>query len=73
LNEALKIVADKQQKRSIALDALSTQTGFPREKAAPIAIKAVLDFIQENPDAYDVIQLFVKKRSEFDLYKKLLG
>lgn len=59
-------------KRSIALDALSTKVGFPREKAAPIAIDAIIDFINNFPDAYNRIELFIKKRSEFETYKKLL-
>jgi hypothetical protein len=57
---------------SIAIQALSIDVGFPRDKAAPIAIASVLDFIQKNPKAYDVIYLVVKKRSDFELYKKLL-
>src|SRR5438309_5381932 len=57
---------------SIALPALGTEVGFPRKKAAPIAIATILQFIEDFPTAYDRIELFVKKRSEFELYKKLL-
>ena len=63
---------DDIKQRKIAIPALSTEVGFPREKAAPIAIKAIVEFIQNNPNAYAVIELFVKKRSEFKLYQELL-
>ncbi|HEX4068567.1 MAG TPA: hypothetical protein VHX42_00560 [Candidatus Babeliales bacterium] len=59
-------------KKSIALQALSTEIGFPREKAAPIAVKTIVEFIKNNSGAYAEIEMFVKKRSEFDLYKNLL-
>ena len=57
---------------SIALPALSTDVGFPREQAAPFAVAAILQFIKDFPNAYDRIELFVKKRSEFELYKNIL-
>lgn len=59
--------------KSIALATLSADVGFPREKAAPIAVKEVLTFVRNNPKAYARIELFVKKRSEFTLYKQLLN
>ena len=69
-----KVVLDLSEKKekSIALHTLSTEVGFPRKKATPIAVSAVLEFIKNNFGAYDRIELFVKKRFEFDLYKELL-
>jgi hypothetical protein len=62
---------DKKEK-SIAFAALGTDVGFPRDKAAPIAINTIIECITNNPGAYDVIELFVKKNFEFALYKELL-
>lgn len=64
-------VRDKNEK-NIALQALGTEVGFPREKAAPIAVKTVVEFIQNHPGVYTAIELFVKKHSEFKLYQELL-
>ncbi len=63
----------KKEDRSIAIDQLSTEVGFPRAEAAWIAIEMILEYIEDNPHDYALIQLFVKKRSDFALYKKLLG
>lgn len=62
---------------NIALATLSADVGFPREKAAPIALTVMTNFIRCNPNiphcnAYDRIELFVKKRSEFAAYKTFL-
>jgi hypothetical protein len=59
--------------KSIAIPALSTDVGFPREIAAPIAIRTIIDFLSSNAQAYDRIELCVKKRSEFATYKQLLS
>ena len=68
--------------KSIAIPTLSADTGFPRELAAPIAVKTVLEWVKNNsqtcdllghkPRRYDTINFVVKKRSDFALYKKLL-
>jgi hypothetical protein len=72
LTEGCKKLSEKKDK-SIALPTLSADVGFPREKAAAIAVSTILEFVINNPRAYDRIELFVKKRSEFALYKKLLS
>jgi hypothetical protein len=59
--------------KSIALPTLGTAVDFPREKAAPIAIKTILEFVKNNPKAYSRIELFVKKRSDLVLYRTLLA
>jgi hypothetical protein len=63
----------KEKKRSIALPTLGTAVDFPRERAAPIAVKTILKFIKNNPKAYSCIELFVKKQSDLVLYKTLLA
>lgn len=69
LNEALKHVATK----GIALDSLSTPLGLPRTKKVCSAIfKVLLDFIGEHQGT-QAVSLFVKKRSEFNIYKELIA
>ena len=58
--------------KSIALSPLSMHIGLPRNKAAPIVIATVLKFIKKNPYTYDLIELFVQKNMDFEMYKKLL-
>ena len=60
------------KEKSIALAPLGVDVGIPREDAAQLALKTILTFIKDNPDAYDRIELFVTKRSEFETYKELL-
>jgi len=59
-------------KPTVALPPLGADVGFPRDKAAPIAITTVLKFIKNNPNAYGTIYFYVKKRSDFARYKLLL-
>ncbi len=73
LTQGLKYFQFNEKKnKNIAFPTLGADVGFPRDKAAPIAIQAVFNFLQDNPNQYESINLFVKKRSEFGLYKKLL-
>ena len=67
------LLLDKEKKKSIALPTLGTAVDFPREKAAPIAVKTILNFVKNNPKAYSRIELFVKKRSDLVLYRTLLA
>jgi hypothetical protein len=62
----------EQKEKSIALSTLGTDVGFERKKVGEIAVDAVLTFIKNNMRTYDRIEFFVKKRSEFALYKELL-
>jgi hypothetical protein len=59
--------------KNIAFSTLSADVGFPRDKAAPIAIKTIITFLKNNPHTYNCITLCVQKRSEFTAYKKLLN
>jgi hypothetical protein len=76
LAKGLKLLNGKKYK-SIALSALSTEykdkrESIPQEKAAPVAMQAIFEYIKNNPHAYDRIELFVQKKCAFDLYKELL-
>jgi hypothetical protein len=70
LTKGLKILQGKKNMR-IGFAELSTEVGFPREKAAPIAFRTIIDFIKNNAE-YAFVQLFIKKRCEFAQYKKLI-
>gem|GEM_PF-2499432 len=61
-----------QKEKSIALSTLGADVGFERKTVGEIAVDAVLTFIKNNMQAYNRIEFFVKKRSEFALYKELL-
>lgn len=48
---------------SIAISSLGTKLGFPTSMTIPVATKAIGEFIQKNPIAYEEIILCVKKQS----------
>lgn len=62
-----------RKEKSIAIPALGTDVGFPREDAAPVAIATIIEFIKTSAEPYELIHLFVKKRSDFARYKELLA
>ncbi|HSC25042.1 MAG TPA: hypothetical protein VLB80_02370 [Candidatus Babeliales bacterium] len=70
--KVLEIALIKGEKENIIVPALSTSVGFPRGKASPVAVSAIIDFIKEYQDPLFTIHLFVKKRSEFEAYQALL-
>ena len=72
LNQGTKERFYINEKSSIALPTLGADVGFPREKAAPIAVTTALEYVKNNPEKYKSINFFVKKQSDFALYKKLL-
>lgn len=44
------VLADKQGKQSIAFPSISTGIfGFPQDRAAAISLKAIYDFLEQNP------------------------
>lgn len=61
---------------AIALDELSTPVGFPRDKAVPIILSAIVQSLMSIPTFFDKINrsvvLFTKKRSSFNQYKELV-
>ena len=70
LNKGLSVYNTKE--KNISFSTLSADVGFPRDIAARIAITTVFKFIENNPNRYCSINFFVKKRSDFALYKYLL-
>jgi hypothetical protein len=62
----------KTNPQTIAIPTLGADVGFPRDKAVPIALNAILTFLKNNPKKYERIELVIKKQSEFAAYKKFL-
>jgi hypothetical protein len=76
-----KAVQEKNGKiaKSIALPALSIGSYKPyvlsnelENKAMQCTITTMLEFINNNPDAYDCIELFVEEEFEFNVCQKVL-
>jgi hypothetical protein len=59
-------------KKSIALQALGTEVNFLNQNPATFTVATILQFIKYFPTAYNRIELFVEKPSDFKLYKTLL-
>lgn len=65
------LVALKNNLKSIAFPAISTGVyGFPKERAAEIAINTVKDFLKENGDMEVILVAFSKE--DADRYEKLI-
>lgn len=58
-------------KKNIALAALGTDVGFSRHRAAPVAFRAIIDFLVHKQE-YTSVWLFIKKHSELKTYRKLM-
>jgi len=49
-------IAKENNLRTVAFPSISTGVyGYPVEKAAKVAVKAVIDFVRDNPDSFDEI------------------
>jgi hypothetical protein len=66
---------DKKLAKTVALPTLGVEkytfNALPKDQAAPIAVKTILEYVKNNPKAYDRIELFVEENFEFDLYQEL--
>lgn len=72
LNKGLSTLRYNTKERTISFPTLSADVGFPRDKAAHIAIETVFEFIKNYPNIYQTIYFYVKKRSDITLYRRLL-
>ena len=76
INDSAEFDTILKKPKSIALSSLSTNVGFPSDKAGIIAVKKVIKFIKtkqrKNELSYDEIYLAVNDTAQFNLYKKLL-
>ena len=67
------LLAQAHHLRTIALPAISTGVfGYPKEEAAKIALSAVKEFIDQNPDALDEVYFVLFNEANFNIYKDFL-
>ena len=59
--------------KTISFPAISTGVyGYPVEKAALVALKAVIEFVKEN-DFFDEVVFVLYKQRDYDVYEKALN
>lgn len=68
------LLADKQKLSRIAFPTISTGVyGFPKQKAAEIAVKTVAKYINENPSGLKEIIFVCFDEENYQLYKQLIA
>lgn len=66
-------LAKEQKLHSIAFPAISTGVyRYPKDQAAKIAISTVKNFINHNPDFFDVVYFVLFNEDNFKIYNELL-
>lgn len=66
-------LASESELKSVAFCCISTgEFHFPQKKAAEIAVKTVVDYLQTNTQIEKVV-FNVFKQEDYDIYKRLLG
>jgi hypothetical protein len=68
LNKGLALLTNEGN-REIAIEALGSHVGVPRKDVAAAMTSALVNFAIEHPQAYKMIHIVVKKRSELLLYQ----
>jgi len=59
--------------KTISFPAISTGVyGYPIDKAAPVALKAVIDFVKEN-DFFDEVVFVLYPQRAYDAYEHALN
>ena len=67
------VLAKEHGIRSIAFPSISTGVyGYPLDRAAKAAVGAVKDFIEENHDAFDLVEWALFDDRTYDAYEKAL-
>jgi len=67
-------VAIENNIKSIAFCCISTgEFRFPKDRAAEIAIKTIVDFLNDNNEKIERVVINVFKQEDFEIYKNLLG
>lgn len=67
-------VAQENKVRTLAFPNISTGVyGFPKDKAAVIALKAINDFCRQHPDALDEITFVCFDDENYNLYYNILS
>ncbi len=56
--------------RRIAFPSISTGNyGYPTDKAAKVAVKAVKEFLDENPDKFDIVYFVLFDEKTYEAYR----
>lgn len=68
-------VAEKQGLKSIGLPSLSTGIfSYPVEKATPVAVQAVVDYLQQHPSgSLSEVKFYMYHSNEYDVFCEALG
>ncbi len=68
------LVAVEHRLRSIAFPNISTGVyGFPKQRAATVAINTVNQFLSDNPNAFDRITFVCFDDDNFQIYSKIIS
>ncbi len=66
-------LAKERGLRSIAFPSISTGAyGFPVERAARVALRAILTFLEENPGAFDLVRMVLWTERDLRVYEEAL-
>jgi hypothetical protein len=71
LSQCAQDVLPDKHNRTIAISLFGESNVFSDEEVAPIAVKAIIDFLKNNPNSYALIHLLAKNDVMARLYKKL--
>ena len=68
-----KLAAKEQGIRSIAFPSISTGVfHYPVEQAAKIAVKTVQKYMDENPDAFDLVMWVLFDDDTYGIYSEMI-
>ncbi len=66
-------LAKERGLRSVAFPSISTGAyGFPVERAARVALRAILRFLEENPGAFDLVRMVLWTERDLQVYEEAL-
>ena len=66
-------IAKEQGIRSIAFPSISTGVfHYPVEQAAKIAVKTVQKYMDENPDAFDLVMWVLFDNNTYGIYSEMI-
>lgn len=67
-------LAHQRGLRRIAFPSISTGAyGYPIECAAPVALKAIIAFLREDPQAFDEVRVVLFSAHDLDVYARALA
>jgi O-acetyl-ADP-ribose deacetylase (regulator of RNase III) len=67
------LAARRAGAKTVSFPNISTGVyGYPKERAAQIAIQTVSNFVKENPDVFEEILFVCFDKENYDIYQKHL-